>query len=133
MCNNNVDCSCFSRIIERIIGLQQQGDSLNDFGCDRPFLGNIISNLGLNTRPITFYGNTGEQFIFPYTLNGTDGTSGVFRVENLDDCCCRCRILAPNPDATATIPYIATESFFTINLNCICAMQCLGDTFVSGL
>lgn len=133
MCNNNNDCSCFSRIVEKIICLQQQGDTLNDFGCDRPFLGPTINNNGLNTRPVTFYGCTGEQFVFPYTLNGTDGTSGIFRVENLDECCCRCRILAPNPDTTSTNPYVSTDDFVTINLKCICAMRCLGDTFVSGV
>lgn len=135
MCNNN-DCSCFSKIIERIISLQQQGDTCGDFGgCDKPFLGNLANVICLNTRPITFYGSTGAQFIFPYTLNGTAGTSGVFRVENLDECCCKCRILAPNPDtaAAATFPYVATDDFFTINLKCVCSIKCLGDTFVSGL
>ena len=69
MCNNNNDCSCFSRIIEKIIGLQQQGDACDDFnGCDRPFLGSVNNILCLNTRPITFYGCGGSQFLFPYIL-----------------------------------------------------------------
>lgn len=136
MCNNNNDCSCFAKIIERIISLQQQGDTCGDFGgCDKPFLGNLANVVCLNTRPITFYGCNGTQFAFPYTLNGVEGTSGVFRVENLDECCCKCRVLAPNTDTTTavTFPFVATDDFFTINLNCVCAMKCLGDTFISGV
>lgn len=134
--NNNNDCSCFSKIIEKIIYLQQQGDVCDNFnGCDRPFLGSINNTVCLNTRPITFYGCNGDSFIFPYTLNGVDGESGVFRVENLDECCCKCRVLAPNPDTTtvATYPYVATSDFFTINLNCLCAIKCLTDIQVTGL
>ena len=135
MCNNN-DCSCFSRIIERIIGLQQQGDSCCDLGgCDIPFLGNIDNVVCLNTRPITFYGCNGDQFLFPFTLNGEVGTSGVFRVENLDECCVKCRVLAPNPDLVnaPTFPYVVTDDFFTINLKCVCAIKCLADTHVAGI
>jgi len=136
MCNNNNDCSCFAKIIERIIGLQQQGDTCCDFGgCDKPFLGNVVNVVCLNTRPITFYGCNGDQFIFPYTLNGVEGTSGVFRVENLDECCVKCRVLAPNPDTTTapTFPFVTTDDFFTINLKCVCALKCLGDIHVSGI
>ena len=68
-------------------------------------------------------------------LNGETGTSQIFRVEALDECCCKCRVLAPNPDTTtvATYPYVATNDFFTINLNCLCAIKCLGDVHVTGL
>ena len=136
MCNNNNDCSCFSRIIERIIGLQQHGDARCELdGCDKPFLGNMVNTICLNTRPITFYGCSGTNFSFPYTLNGETGTSQIFRVEALDECCCKCRVLAPNPDTTtvATYPYVATDDFFTINLKCICAIKCLGDTYINGV
>jgi hypothetical protein len=27
-------------------------------------------------------------------------------------------------------PYIATNSFFTVNLNCVCILKCLDDTYV---
>ena len=38
-------------------------------------------------------------------------------------------------DATeaATIPYVTTNSFFTMNLNCVCALRCLNDTFVESV
>ena len=60
-------------------------------------------------------------------------TSNVFRLEKLDGCCATCRVLAPNTDEAATYPYVATNSFFTINLNCVCILRCLDDTFVDTL
>lgn len=57
--------------------------------------------------------------------------SNVFRVEKIDGCCATFRVLAPNPDtADVANPYVATNSFFTMNLNCVCALRCLNDTFV---
>ena len=57
--------------------------------------------------------------------------SNVFRVEKVDGCCATFRVLAPNPDTTETnIPYVATNSFFTMNLGCCCVIRCLNDTFV---
>lgn len=57
--------------------------------------------------------------------------SNVFRVEKIDGCCATFRVLAPNTDQTDVAnPYVATNSFFTMNLNCICALRCLNDTFV---
>ena len=57
--------------------------------------------------------------------------SSVFRVEKIDGCCATFRVLAVNPDAEETnIPYVATNSFFTMNLNCVCCLKCLPDTVV---
>lgn len=58
--------------------------------------------------------------------------SNVFRVEKLDGNCATFRVLAPNPQESCcnTIPYVATNSFFTMNLSCVCAIKCLSDTFV---
>ena len=64
----------------------------------------------------------------PYTLNGEENTSSVFRIESLDDECATFRVLAPNSDQTSSFPYIATEDFFTVKLSCIGALRCLGDT-----
>ena len=36
----------------------------------------------------------------------------------------------PNTDTTSTYPYEATNSFFTMNLNCCCCLRCLPDTYV---
>ena len=94
--------------------------------CDRPFLG-ASSNNSLNTRPISFYtcpNNT--LWTMPYTSSEGSGTSSVFRVETAEDCCCTCRVLKPDGDS-----YTATDSFFTINLNCVGAIRCLDDIFIS--
>ena len=62
---------------------------------------------------------------------GTTATcSSVFRVEKIEDNCCTFRVLAPNTDTTSVLPYVATNSFFTMSCDCICAIRCLSDTFV---
>ena len=137
MCNNdmtsNTNCACLANILQVILKLQCKGEKAPEFnGCDKPFLGPCPSVTCFNTRPVNFNScSTGEIWTLPYTLNGATGTSSVFRVENLDDCCCTCRILAPNTDPTeVNSPYVATDSFFTINLNCVGALKCLQDTYV---
>ena len=60
-------------------------------------------------------------------------TSSVFRVEKVDGNCATFRVLAPNTDTTSTLPYVSTNSFFTMNLNCVCAIRCLNDTIVEGV
>ena len=67
----------------------------------------------------------------PYTLNDNEGTSSVFRVEAVDGCCATCRVLAVNPDQESSYPYVSTNSFFTINLNCISCLKCLDDTYIA--
>ncbi len=108
-------CNCIGDIINKIIHLQR-----NSFkkcckeGCDRPFLGPETLEC-FNTRPISFYNcSTGDI----WTVEG----STIFRVESLDDCCCTCRILNFNNGV-----YTSTNKFFTINLNCVCAIKCYGD------
>ena len=56
-------------------------------------------------------------------------TSNVFRIEKIDDCCATFRVLIVNDDNT----YTSTNSFFTINLDCLCIIRCLDDTLVEGL
>ncbi len=142
-CGNNHDQTpsttnncCIGDILETIIKLQNRSEKFDCFneGCDKPFLGPTPSTICYNTRPVNFFRcSDGEQWTLPYTLNGATGLSGVFRAENVDGCCCTCRILAPNPDPSQVnlYPYVATESFVTINLNCVGALKCLPDTFIS--
>ena len=76
-------------------------------------------------------GNT--AFAMPISKDPNETTtSNVFRVEKIDENCATFRVLTTNPDGTevATIPYIATNSFFTMNLNCVCALRCLNDTYI---
>ena len=126
MCGNN--CESLSKTLCMIVKLQKQGECIDSslMSCDRPYLG-INSNSTYNTRPITLYtcpSNT--LWTMPYTIGGETGTSSVFRVEAVEDCCATFRILR-EVDGT----YEATDSFFTINLNCVGAIQCLEDTFIA--
>ncbi len=133
---NNNDLSCLTEIIDTILCLQNQDNSTCDIGgCDKPYLGPSPTVFCYNTRPVELYNcQTGIRWAFPYTLNGTDGTSTTFRIENQEGSCCTCRVLAENPDTTdTTSPYVATSTFFTIHLNCVSAIRCLGDTFVSNV
>ncbi len=136
MCNNNSDeCKCISEILNIINILQQNaecGDACLDT-CDRGFLGCNASSVNCNTRPIMLYtccGN-GVAWSMPISKDPTEtGTSNIFRVEKIDGCCATFRVLIPNTDTTEVFPYEATNSFFTMNLNCICALRCLQDTYV---
>lgn len=143
MCNNNSgDSKCISEILT-VINILQDNAECSDAcldTCDRGFLGCNVSTIGCNTRPIMLYtccGN-GTPWSMPTTkeaidCNVTPGScSSVFRVEKVDGNCATFRVLAPNPDAEAAAgrPYVATNSFFTMNLNCVCSLRCLQDTIV---
>ena len=130
---NNSSC-CINNILEVINVLQCQAEKIDDIPntCDRPFLGSInnTSTFVFNTRPITLYTANNTLFEAPYTLNGTTGTSTVFRVEKVTDETATLRVLAPNPDTTSTFPYVSTDSFIIVNCCCVCAIRCLPDTFI---
>ena len=61
---------------------------------------------------------------------GAEGCSNVFRVEKVDGCCCTFRVLAENTDESSPYPYVGTDSIFTMNINCLCCLRCLNDTYV---
>ncbi len=137
MCNNDTErntCdSCIADILKVILVLQQNACG-NDGclqTCDRGFLGQGTT-LFSNTRPIVLYtcSNTEAPLAMPISRDPTvTTTSTVFRIEKLDGCCATCRVLAPSEEG-ATNPYVSTNSFFTINLDCICILRCLDDTYV---
>lgn len=147
MCNNenSKECRCISEILTVINILQDNAecaDSCLDT-CDRGFLGVSVASIALNTRPIMLYTSAGNGTPWSMPITRDDVTcddvgvtcSNVFRVEKVDGCCATFRVLADNTDTTtsATIPYVATNSFFTMNLNCVCALRCLNDTFVEAV
>lgn len=141
MCNNNQNNSgnCVAEILSVILILQQNACPENCLDtCDRPALGGGTNCLVCNTRPVMLYtccGN-GTPWSMPTTKeNVTCGDEGVvcstvFRVEKIDGNCCTFRVLETNPDTTSNLPYVATNSFFTMNLSCACAIRCLNDTYV---
>ena len=97
-------------------------------GCTRPFLGPTGTTICYNTRPITLFSCcTGELWTMPYTLNGVTGTSSVFRIENIEGDCATFRILIPGAEAGT---YTLSSSYFTIDLSCVLAIQCLADAYV---
>ena len=146
MCNNengrNNESNCICEILNVILVLQNNAcpDNCLD-SCDRPVLGGGPNCLICNTRPVMIYtccGN-GAAWSMPVDKdntttceNGTtsDTCSTVFRVEKIEGNCCTFRVLEPNPDTTSLNPYVSTNSFFTMNCSCICAIKCLSDTYV---
>lgn len=132
MCKNN--CNCISDILKVIYLLQKNADQEEDciLSCDKPSLGQF-SCLYYNTRPVMLY-TCMSNGVTPWSAPTSrvvepTTTSSVFRVEKIDNCCCTFRVLIANEDGT----YTATESFFTMNLECICSIRCLGDTFIENV
>lgn len=140
MCNDNTNS--LAEILSVILVLQQNAcvDSCLD-SCDRPMLGGGPSCLVCNTRPVMIYtcGNGSIPWSMPTVkdssanCNDSSNCSSVFRVEKLEGSCCTFRVLEDNPDATSLYPYVATNSVFTIDLGCVCALRCLTDTYVECL
>lgn len=146
MCNEK-NTNCIGEILKVILVLQQNAcpESCLD-SCDRPMLGGGPSCLVCNTRPVMLYtcSGNGTPWSMPIEKDSTNvcsntqvsacctDCSNVFRVEKLDGNCCTFRVLAPNPQESCcnSIPYIATNSFFTMDLSCCCAIKCLSDTYV---
>lgn len=139
MCNNeNNNNRCMAEILTVINILQQNAECTGDCcldTCDRGFLGCSATTFRCNTRPVMLYtccGN-GTPWAMPISKDPTvTTTSTVFRVEKIDGNCATFRVLAPNPEASeATLaPYVSTNSFFTMSLDCLCVLRCLQDTFV---
>lgn len=124
---NEKNC-CLAELLNEILMLQNRDmKETSCGGCDKPFLGPNINCTCYNTRPLSFYNcQTGDLWNIQYTVNGATNTSTVFRIEKLDDCCCTCRILIQNTDRS----YTPTTQFFTIDLNCVSAVQCHPDVFI---
>ena len=132
------DCdNCIADILKVILILQQsanQADSCLDT-CDRGFLGQQCCPTYCNTRPIQLYlcGTGGEALSMPISKSPSETTtSTIFRLEKLDECCATCRVLIVNDD-TNLATYTSTNSFFTCNLDCLCMIRCLDDSFVENV
>ena len=138
MCNNNNDSNntnCIGEILKVILLLQQNAcpDNCLD-SCDRPMLGGGTNCLVCNTRPVMLYtcSCNGTAWSMPVSKDeGETTTSNIFRVEKVDGNCATFRVLVPNTDENADCPYLATNSFFTMDLDCCCALRCLNDTCVA--
>ena len=134
MCNNcDNNSNCIQEILQVINVLQNNAcpDSCL-LSCDRPALGGGPNCIICNTRPIMIYacGSNGVAWSMPTSRTETDDTSNVFRVEKIDGCCATFRVLTTNPDTTSVYPYVATDSIFTMNINFLCSIRCLNDTYI---
>ena len=143
--NNNEGGNCVAEILRVICVLQQNVNLENALEtCDRPMLGGAnCKSIQCNTRPVMLYtccGN-GVPFSMPTSKDstvscpqaGSDECSNVFRVEKIEGNCCTFRVLARNVGPNCQDQFVATNSFFTMNLDCCCACRCLSDTFVDCL
>ena len=145
--NNNCKGSgnCVNEILNIIKVLQENACPENSLDtCDRPMLGGGNNCLVCNTRPVMLYtccGN-GTPWSMPTTKDATTNCSGeaigdtcstVFRVEKVEGNSATFRVLAPNTDTTSLYPYVATNSFFTMDCGCMCAIRCLSDTYVESV
>lgn len=145
MCNKDKDrnneCQCLAEILTVINILQENSECDENCldSCDRGFLGCSPVAIRCNTRPVILYNCcNGTPWQFPTTkedvLCDTENVScsRVLRVEKIDGCCATFRVLEANQDVTVSpaMPFVATNSFVTVNLNCVGAIRCLQDTFV---
>ena len=138
MCERNETANnCIYEILKTILVLQREAnvtDCCLDT-CDKKCLGCTPSVCFFNTRPITLYtcGCCNTALQIPISKLPTETTtSNVFRIEKLDDNCATFRVLVPTVDDDV-VTYTATNSFFTINLDCICVLKCLADTLIDNL
>ena len=141
MNNTNRSGNCICEILSVILVLQENACPENCLDtCDRPMLGGGANCLICNTRPVMLYtccGN-GTPWSMPTTKDpincsgesNSQTCSTVFRVEKIEGNCCTFRVLAQNTDETSLNPYVSTNSFFTMDCSCICALKCLNDSFV---
>ncbi len=140
--SNNSSGNCVNEILSIILVLQENAcpDNCLDT-CDRPMLGGGSNCLVCNTRPVMLYtcSGNGVPWSMPISKDITascaneaigGNCSTVFRVEKIEGNCCTFRVLQENTDTTSLYPYIATNSFFTMDCDCLCAIRCLSDTYV---
>ena len=125
--NNN----CLAKILKVITVLQNNAEDNcpNDNCCTRPFLGNFNNTICFNTRLVTLYRCDNSLVTLPYTLDGTTGTTSIFRIQNVSDESVTVLLLQDNNDGT----YTNTNTYATINLGCICAIRCIGDTTITNV
>lgn len=122
---NNKD-NCLANILKVITTLQDNIEKLDNINnsCTRPFLG-FSSILPFNTRLVTLYRCDNTPLTLPYP----NGTTSIFRIQSVCDNTVRVLLLEDNGDGT----YTSTNRFAAINLDCICAIQCLGDTTIANI
>ena len=125
--NNN----CLANILKVINVLQNnaEDDCPNNNSCTRPFLGDFPTIVCFNTRLVTFYRCDNSLVTLPYTPDGVNDTTTIFRVQNVGCDSVTVLLIRDNGDGT----YTNTNTFATINLGCICAIRCTVDTTITNV
>ena len=125
--NNN----CLANILKVINVLQNNASDDCDINnsCTKPFLGDTPSIPCFNTRLVTFYRCDNSLITLPYTLDGTTSTTTIFRIQNIGNDSVNVLLIMDNGDGT----YTNTNTYATINLKCICAIRCIGDTTIANV
>ncbi len=120
----NEETCCIGRMLKVIEVLQNNANCTQNCeeGCSKPFLGPTIVQNVYNTRPVNLYTKNGNLLTVNY---GENNTSSVFRVECVNGCCARLRILGTS--TTKDTSYTNTNEFITVNLKNISCMSCLND------
>lgn len=123
--------NCLANILKVICVLQNNAENAdcNNNSCTRPFLGNSDILVCFNTRLVTFYRCDNTLVTLPYNLNGTTGETTIFRVSSVTNDSVTVLLIIDNGDGT----YTSTNTFATINLGCICAIRCIGDTNITNV
>jgi len=128
-CHRINPCNGITEILMNIACLQHKAEEQEErqIGCLRTHLGSCAERFEFNTRPIEIFSDEDRKWVMPFG-NNDQHASSVFRVEKVCNHTATFRVLAPtgNPE----FPYEKTNSFFTVNINCLCAIRCLCDVHV---
>ena len=128
--------NCLARILNVIKVLQDNASRIDciDNSCTKPFLGLNTTLLCFNTRPITLYLCNNNQVTLNYTnAEGETSETSVFRVIDVTDDSVSVLLLEESTDESGNTTYSSTNTYATINLDCICAIRCLPDVIVTNL
>ncbi len=123
--------NCLANILKVINVLQNNAEDncQTNNSCTKPFLGEIPTPTCFNTRLVTFYRCDNSLVTLPYTSDGVNNITTIFRVQNVSDKSVTVLLIIDNGDGT----YSSANTYATINLDCICAIRCIGDTTISNV
>ena len=127
--------NCLARVLNVINVLQNNIEKIDclDNSCTKPYLGPNTSLVYFNTRPIMLYLCNNNPVTLNYTSADGESTTTVFRVENVTNDSVSVLLLEESIDSDGNTTYLSTNTYATINLDCICAIRCLPDVIVTNL
>lgn len=125
------DKYCLTNILRVIDVLQNNASEIEcvNNSCTKPFLGDTPTIQCFNTRLVTLYRCDNSLITLPYVLDGVQEETSIFRVEKVSCDAVTVLLIRDNGDST----YTNTNTHATINLKCVCAIQCIGDTTITNV